>query len=594
LKIDLPDSSDIKSFRWWEEFFRDPCITRLTILGTLIGIIGGLGAVFFHYLILGIKYLFYGATSTDTFLDSVLALPWYYRLAIPAIGGLIIGPIITYLVPEAKGHGVPEVMEGVALKGGNIRGRVAPLKAFMSAICIGSGGSAGREGPIVQIGASFGSSLGQFLNFTPEDKKALLAAGAAAGIAGTFNAPLAGIIFALEVILRKIRLHNFAPIIIASIVGNAIANLFFPERGYIFDIPTLQLVSYWEVFTYLGLGLVAGLVALFYGNLLYKSEDFFEMIPFPEFIKPALGGLALGLLALYVHQVLATGYPVMTAALYDNLPFYTVLTLCFAKIFATSLTLGSGGSGGIFAPGLFIGAMLGSTYGKIVHTLFPNSTGYPSSYAIIGMGAIFAGATHAPLTAIIILFEMTGDVKIFLPLIFACIVSTVVTNHIQKRNIYTTKLLRRGVDIDSIQDTIVLEEVKVGDHMTTDVITVNENDTLLEARDIAQKHDFTHLPVIRKSSKEMVGMVRYHKIMDGITDTYEEIHVRAVMDPVEIKVTENQNMFDALKIILEHDANIVPVVSERDPDKLVGIISRNDIIDAYHKKVNTGLPSKSD
>ncbi len=586
MKFDLPTFSDLKSFQWWEELFRDPCITRLSILGTLIGVIGGLGAVLFHYLILAIKFLFYGATSTDTFLDSVLALPWYYRLIVPAIGGLIIGPVIKYVVPEAKGHGVPEVMEAVALKEGNVRGRVAPLKALMSAICIGSGGAAGREGPIVQIGSSFGSTLGQFLNFSPEDKKALLAAGAAAGIAGTFNAPLAGIIFAIEVILRKVRLENFAPVIIASIVGNAVANLFFPERGYIFDIPALQLVSYWEIFTYLGLGLVGGLVALFYANILYKSEDFFEILPFPEFLKPALGGLALGVLALYLHQVLATGYPVMTAALYDNLPFYTVLTLIFAKIAATSLTLGSGGSGGIFAPGLFIGSMLGSTYGKVVHTLFPNVTAYPSSYAIIGMGVIFAGSTHAPLTAIIILFEMTGDVKIFLPLIFACIVSTVVATHIQKANIYTTKLLRRGVDIDTIKDRKVLQEERVKEHMSTDVITVTEEHTIREAREIAKKHDFTRLPVINERTKEFLGMVEYQTLMDVLTDSYDKIHVRAVMDPLDVKVTEDDHMFKAMQFLLEHNINIIPVVSSRDPRKLVGVISRSDIILAYHDKVN--------
>ncbi len=568
------------------DFFKDPCITRMTILGTIIGVVGGIGAVFFHYLILGFKYLFYGATSTDTFLDTVLALPWYTRLLIPAIGGLIIGPIITYVVPEARGHGVPEVMEGVALREGNIRGRVAPLKAFMSAICIGSGGAAGREGPIVQIGSSFGSSLGQYLKLTPDDKKALLAAGAAAGIAGTFNAPLAGMIFALEVILRKIRLNNFAPIIIASIVGNAIANLFFPGRGYIFDIPTFELVSYWEVFTYLGLGFAAGLIALLYTSSLYGLEDIFDRMPFPKFAKPALGGLALGVLALYVHQVLATGYPVMTAALHNELPFYTVFVLVFAKIAATSLTLGSGGSGGIFAPGLFIGSMLGVTYGKIVNSLFPRITGGPGSYGIIGMGAVFAAATHAPLTAIIILFEMTGDIKLFLPMIFACIIGTVFTSHVRKRNIYTTKLLRRGVDIDALRDSVVLEEVLVRDAMTTKVVSVSEFTSIGEARKIAKENDFTQLPVLR-SNGQIVGTLRYQKMVDTIAILGEEVDVRDVMDPISVWAYEHDHMFDVMKLMIKHDINVIPITSDKDRMVLRGLVTRNDVMNAYHEEINT-------
>jgi len=590
MKSNIKNKFHVPSLEEIAESFRDPCLTRLTILGSLVGVIGGLGAVFFYYLILGFKYLFYGATDTDVFLDTLWGLPWYYRLLGPVIGGLIIGPVIHYVVPEARGHGVPEVMEAVSLKDGNIRPLVAPLKALMSAICIGSGGAAGREGPIVQIGSSFGSALGQLLKLTPEDKKALLAAGAAAGIAGTFNAPLAGIVFSIEVILRKVKLDNFAPVVVGSIVGYSVANFIFLQilgrpRGAIFDIPEFYIASYWEAFTYLGLGLVAGLVALLYTNLLYGFEDVFEKLPIPEFVKPGIGGLGIGILAVVgLPHIMATGYPVMDAALFDELALSMLIILMFGKIIATSLTLGSGGSGGIFAPGLFIGSMLGGAYGRIINVISPGAIASPSSYGLVAMGAIFAGATHAPLTGILILFEMTMDLNVFIPLIFACIVSTVVTSHIQKKNIYTTKLLRRGVDIDKAQGGVELENLRVKDHMTTDPVTVNINTPVSRARELAKEYDYTNLPVVEERTGEVVGVVSYPKKMDAISEGYEHLAVRSVMEPLSITITENNNLLNALKLMIEEDVNLIPVVPEKGAKKLMGVLTRVDVINAYKEE----------
>ncbi len=431
----------------------------MVILGAIVGVVGGLGAVVFHYLILGFKYVFFGATSTATFLDAVRALPWYYRLIAPAIGGLIVGPLVTYLVREARGHGVPEVMEAVALRGGAIRFRVAPLKAVISAICIGSGGSAGREGPIVQIGATFGSGMATYLKLTPDKVETLLGAGAAAGIAGTFNAPLAGVIFSLEVLVRKVHLHSFSPIVVAAVVGTAVANTLFDRTDAIFDIPVHQLVSYWELLLYVGLGVVGAGIAMLYFNSLYFVEHLFEKMPMPEASRAALGGLLLGVLALVIPQIHSTGYPVMEGALHSRFPLYLVAALMGGKILATVLTLGSGGSGGIFAPSLFIGAMMGSAYGLVMHWLLPGITADASSYAMVGMGTVFAGATHAPLTSIIILFEMTRDPKVLLPMMLACIVSAAITARLQKGNIYTLKLLNRGLDVDAVLDERLMEEL---------------------------------------------------------------------------------------------------------------------------------------
>ncbi len=571
--------------------FKDPDVPRMVILASIIGVIGGLGAVFFYNLILFFKNIFFGPSTTETFIDVVQSLPWYTRVMIPAIGGLIIGPLITFFVQEAKGHGVPEVMEAVALKGGVIRGRVAPLKAVISAICIGSGGSAGREGPIVQIGSSFGSFVGQSLKLNPQKIETLLGAGAAAGIGATFNAPLAGVMFSLEVLLKDIKMDSFSPIVVASVVGTGVANLFFGNRGAIFDIPTHVIVSFWEVIPYLLLGVVAAGVALLFENSLYSFEHIFEKFPFPEFLKPALGGLLLGILALSVPQVHATGYPVMESALHANLPLRMVIIFMFAKILATNLTLGSGGSGGIFAPSLFIGSMLGSAYGKIVHSLFPAFTAGASSYATVGMGAVFAGATHAPLTSIIILFEMTRDPKIILPLMFSCIVSTVVTSRIQKKNIYTTKLLNRGVDIDAIEKETILQNIKVKDVMDTDFIKLSEEATIKEAKNIFEKTLYTYLPVINEKTKELKGIADFHTIArHWDLKNKGESNIKNIISPSPVYAHENDNLLEVLNMINEIKMQIIPVIADEESHKLIGMVERNDIIEAYHHKISVSQP----
>ena len=568
--------------------FKNPDMPQLVILGAVIGIIGGVGAAIFYNLIGFFKDIFFAPSTTDTFLDVVRALPWYHRVLAPALGGLIIGPLITFFVQEAKGHGVPEVMESVALKGGVIRGRVAPLKAVISAICIGSGGSAGREGPIVQIGASFGSFVGQFLDLEPDEVETLLGAGAAAGIAGTFNAPLAGVLFSLEVLLKDIKLKSFSPIVVASVVGTVIANILLGGRGAVFDIPPHVIVSVWEFIPYLLLGVVAAGVALLFENSLYYFEHLFAKLPMPEYLKPALGGLLLGVMALMVPEIHATGYPVMEGALHANFPFLVVFGLLFAKILATNLTLGSGGSGGIFAPSLFIGSMLGSSYGIVVHNLFPAMTAGPSSYATVGMGAVFAGATHAPLTSIIILFEMTQDHRIILPMMFSCIVSTVITSRVQKKNIYTTKLLNRGVDITSINKEQVLKNIAVEKVMSTNPITIPETATFAEARSIFEKTFYTYLPVVKTATGELVGVINYHTISRQLKiQADEEEKIEKYIFPAPGVVYPDDNLLKASRLINEVNARIIPVIDNEETHRLLGIVNRTDLIQAYHESVTT-------
>ncbi|MDP7554716.1 MAG: chloride channel protein, partial [Nitrospinota bacterium] len=448
---------------------KDP---NLLFLGGLIGLCSGLSSEFFRWLILFLKEMFfYGRFEILSIAPSV---PWYFLPLIPMAGGLIIGPLSHFFPTEAKGHGVPEVMQSIALKNGIIKPRTILLRTFASAVCIGSGGSAGREGPIVQIGSSIGSALGQLFNMSAERIKILVGCGAAGGIAATFNAPLAGVIFSMEIILGVFSISTFTPIVISSVTATVVAHAFHGNTPA-FIVPSYQIVSYWEIIFYIILGLLSGLIAWFYIVTLYWSEDYFEKkINIHPVLKPAIGGLLIGCLAIFLPQIMGNGYEAMDMALNGQMVWYITFILIFMKIIATSITLGSGGSGGVFAPSLFIGAMLGGTFGSLVHFIFPDITATKGAYALVGMGSVIAAAAHAPMTNILILFELTNDYKIILPIMASCIIATSVVRYLSKDSIYTLKLRRRGINIQQGREVSIMGSIKVGDVMDRKVETILE------------------------------------------------------------------------------------------------------------------------
>ena len=326
-------------------------------------------------------------------------------ILIPAAGGLLVAPLVYRFAREAKGHGVPEVMTAVVARGGRIRPRVTIVKALASSICIGSGGSVGREGPIVQIGSAIGSTFGQILRLSPGDIRLLVACGAAGGISGTFNAPLAGVLFSMEIILHRYTGRSFGLVALSSVTSAAIAHAFFGDSA-IFNIPSYELVSAWEFPLHVLLGIIAAFVASVFVAVLYKSEDLFEALKFPAYLKPVLGGLAVGLIGVFYSQIFGVLYLTIDFTMAGSLALSLLLPLVLIKILATSLTLGSGG---VFAPSLFMGAVLGGAFGNISHEFLPGITGPEGAYVLVGMAAVFAAAARAPATSIVILFEMTRD-----------------------------------------------------------------------------------------------------------------------------------------------------------------------------------------
>jgi CIC family chloride channel protein len=413
-------------------------------LSIFVGSIAGLGAVAFRLLISNIQSIFFDD------LGGVLAfLGRYYIIIIPAAGGLLVGPIVYFFAREAKGNGVPQVMKAIALEGGRIRPIVAVVKAIASSLCIGSGGSAGREGPIVQIGASLGSTVAQLLKLPEEQIKIVAACGAAGGIGATFNAPIAGALFALEIILQKVVTPIFAYILLGGISATYVASLFLGNKP-MFALPSFHMSSPAEIGLYILLGILAAFAAVLLIRGIYGCEDLFNAMKMPEYLKPALGGIMVGLIGLYDFNLLGLGYGQIQNVLTGNLTIYFLISMMVLKVSATSLTLGSGGSGGIFSPSLFTGAMLGAALASLFRNILPLSSDVSGGYAVIAMAAVFAAATRAPFTAIVITFEMTRNYIIILPVMLAVAISTGLSMILSRDTIYTTKLRREGVDIEGM------------------------------------------------------------------------------------------------------------------------------------------------
>ena len=555
----------------------------LSLLAILIGILGGYGAVLFRFAIKAVQYGFY--QNADDFLTFAHTLPLYFKIGLPAFGGLLVGPIIYFGAQEAKGHGVPEVMEAVALRGGRIRSRVALVKILASGISIGSGSSVGREGPIVQIGSSIGSTLARVLKVPRDREKTMVGCGAAAGIAATFNAPIAGVLFAIEVLLGDFGLSTFSPVVLSSVTATTISRHYFGNFPT-FILPTYKVVSLWELLLYPVLGVAAGFIALFFIISLYKCEDLFNALKIPDYLKPALGGLLLGFLLCKWPHVFGVGYGAVNLSLKNQLPVLLLFSLIFVKILATSITLGSGASGGIFAPSLFIGAMTGGFFGYYVHELFPLFTASSGAYALVGMGAIVAGTTHAPITAILIIFELTGDYGIILPLMLSCILSTIITTSLKPGSIYTIKLLRRGIDISEGWEQNILRTLCVREIMSNQVVTIPESMHLVDIINTLKIYNVSYLHMIN-GNEELTGIISFRDIRPLLQeDTLERSVIArdiATSDVFTVRASDNVQL--ALERMGRRGISQLPVVAEDSAIKVIGTVSKKDVLAAYEKTV---------
>ncbi len=570
----------LTNIRLWEKellyHLRTSDAIYFLLFSIIVGLGGGFGAILFRWLIQHFRILFF-----DDGANLLHFMGNYYVILIPLAGGLIIGPLIYFFAREARGHGVPEVISAMVIHGGIIRPRVAVVKALASSICIGSGGSVGREGPIIQIGSAIGSTLGQLFRLSEEKTKTLVACGAAAGIAATFNAPLGGIFFALEVILREYGLRNFSSVVLSSVTATVISRHFLGNHPA-FQTPPFELYSLWDIPSYFVFGLITAVVAWMFIRVLYKTEDIFNLIKIPEYLKPALGGLIIGLIGLYFPQIFGVGYEVIEDSINGKIALGVIIILIFLKIIATSVTLGSGGSGGIFAPSLVVGALLGEAFGHLVKFVLPGMNIPPGAFALVGMAALFAGTAHAPISAILLLFEMTGNYKILPPLMISCVISAILVRWRLKYSIYTMKLIRKGIDIEKYKQTDVMESISVSDAMITDMITVLQSDTVRDTGLMIKSTNHRGFPVLDENGK-LVGMVTRKDINKALGKGDDKSEIKKVMARNLTVCYPNESLKTALHKMAEKNIGRLPVVERKNPDRIIGLITRKSMISTYNK-----------
>lgn len=557
-------------------------LIALLVVAVLIGMSTGILAVGFRYLLLFTTDLFW--PDPRALLEVGQHYPWYLILAIPIFGGLLVGPLINRLSPETRGAGVPEVIEAVVIREGKIRHRTSLFKTLFTALSIGCGASVGREGPVVHIGSSVGSSIAQLIKLPAEWKRVFLACGAAAGIAATFNAPMAGMLFAAEIILVDFQVSYLSHIAISAVTATVVSHHFLGSLPT-FQVPTYELVSYAELPLYALLGLLAGLLSILFIRSVSLVEDFFNLSKIPFSFRPACAGLLIGTIACSWPHVLGVGYESINLALTAKLSIGVMLVVLLLKLVATASSVGAGFSGGIFAPSLVLGALLGGLFGSLAGLLFPGNVADSAAYSLIGMGAVVAGTTLAPITAIFTIFELTYNFDIILPLMTCCITSLVTVQKLYGYSIYETKLLRKGIRMVRGHDVNLLRALLVGDFMDDQFETLRQNMRLGEVLKIAEQSPYPHFPVLNRENK-LVGMLSMSDLksfIGEIGELSELVIASEIMTTRVVIVRPSDNFETAFEIFEGKQISTLPVVAA--DGTLLGILKKNDLLLAYNQKV---------
>ncbi|MDQ2845583.1 MAG: chloride channel protein [Actinomycetota bacterium] len=557
-------------------------------LALVIGAGAGLGAILFRWLIRTFTIALSGhedySAAGHAANPALPALGRWFVLASPVVAGLIYGPLVQRFAREARGHGVPEVMFAVARRGGRIAPQVAVVKALASALCIGGGGSVGREGPIVQIGSALGSTLGRLAKVGEGRLRVLVACGAAGGIAATFNAPLAGVFFAMELILRDFAAESFGMVVVASVTASVIGRAALGNSSFL-QLPPFMVGNLLQYLLFAVLGVIAGAVGVLFTRVLYWIEDACDWAwRGPEWLRPAVGGVLLGGVLLVLPQMYGVGYPVLSNSVAGSYSIAFLFALLAGKMVATSLTIGIGGSGGVFAPSLFIGAMLGSSYGQIMHQLAPGVAGAAGAYGLIGMGAVFAGAARAPITAVIIMFELTGEYAIILPLMTAIVLATGVSHLLSADTIYTLKLRRRGVDLSAPPHAATMMSVTVAEVMDPLEQTLPEHTKLIDACDLVSRSRHGQLAVL-DGAGAYLGVLTARAAADALADGEHDDTEIGSLSEVPTTVDRDDLLESALDA-LEATRGAVPVL-DADHANLVGWLTHQRVLAAQRRPTPT-------
>ena len=564
----------------------------------LIGAFTALANVAFHWAIdwahdffwydLGAYVGLSGLPRYDVFEIGLSGLPagWWRIPLVPVLGMLLIIVLDRWFPGEIKGYGLPRFLEIVNIRGGYLRRRWITLKTLSTAITLGSGMSAGVEGPIAQIGGSIGSTVGRLLRPSFERLRLLIACGSAAAISATFNSPIAGVMFAEEIVLiGEFQAQSFYLIVLASGVSSVVSQYLKADHPLI-EAPAFSFPLNHELLFLLLMGLVCGLLAVFFTRSFYAIRDYLERTPIPATILPVIGGLAVGIALIFFPQISSNGYETINDALGGRLSTGLLLALVFAKILMTGVTLGCGGAGGVFAPAMFIGAMFGGGFAQAVNFVSPGTIAQPGAFAMIGMGAFLSAATHAPMTAIFLLFELTRDYNAVVPAMITSVSATLIARRILPDSIDSYDLSRRGLDIHASSEANILRHLYVRGLVNKDFRPIPESMALTDfVRYVTNSHHM-YFPVVNHRG-EMVGIVSMQDLRDILLDrdVWPYVVVGELARENVVTVTGSDTLYDAMKRISSLGLEEIPVVDESDPKKVVGMLKRSDLQNFYHKRL---------
>lgn len=562
---------------------RAPGENAFLALLPVVGLAVGFTSVATAHIISFLQKQFWG--SGVDLLSAAESNPWPSRLIIPLVGGLLVGVIGWFFRVQTRGGGVTTIMQAVALKGGVISVRQTAPRDWAAIVTIATGGSLGREGAMALMASAIGSYLGRRFQLSAQQLRVLVCAAAAAALAAVYNAPIGGSLFALEIIMGNFALEVLGPVVVVSVISTLVFRMCMGNLPR-FEVPHYDLVSAWEFFPYLVLGLLAGVISLVFVRVLFGSQDLFEKLPLPAWLKPALGMLLLGVIGIWWPHVYGNGFETVNLTLREQLPVTLLLTLIPLKMIASSLTFGSGCAGGLFTPTIMLGALLGGAFGYGVHALFPHVTAEHGAYALVGMGGVLAGITHAPLTAIMMIFEQTNSYQIVLPLMFVCIISHFTVRALKGSSLDEETLRRRGITLPTGPESGIMQALRVEDIMHDDVQAVNQSASFSTVVEQFLKEHYNNLHVVDNKGA-FVGAIRLHSLKEMLyqAESLTSVIALDLADESFAFVTSGQNLADTMEVFWRENAERLPVVDNPQDRKLIGWISKRDLFGVYSQEI---------
>ena len=554
----------------------------LSILAVVIGAVTAVGAIGFRELIHLFHRVLFGA-APDSLSAAAAGLHWWQVLLVPTLGGLAIGLFVRYVLPGRKPLGVAQVIEATAYHGGRMPFLAGLGAAFTSAASIGVGGSVGREGPVVHLGATLAAYTVERLHLSRSLLLTLLACGVASAVAASFNAPIAGVFFALEVILGHYALRAFAPIVIASVTGTIISRIHFGDFPA-FVVLDYMIVSFLEFPAFAILGALSALVALLFIHGIFLVDGTWKRIPLPAWARPALAGLALGAIALIFPQVLGVGYGATNAALNESLGLTLLIALLVAKTAATVLCLGSGFGGGVFSPSLFLGAMLGGAFGILAASVFPEYGSTHGAYTIVGMSAVAAAVLGAPISTILIVFELTGSYEITMAVMVATVIASLITREAGVKSFFLRQLEREGLKLDVGRLEGLLRGIPIRQVMQTDYPFVGAVAPVAEIREKLKETMGGEVYVVGSSGR-FLGAIALNDLGESAFDPSIDALLNAVdlLHRHPMVLEAGDDLEKGIKLLEGSDEHSLPVVDDTDTMRLIGVLYEQDAIRAYNQ-----------